>query len=286
LSGKVRLFQVVFLMLTEFLMPDSKHGLYIQYRVMEWNSAKRRHFPLSQFWSDRELMKIDPSKVYFFSPAFRQFGKNIVLGSYVVWADFDHVSPGDVDFRGFPPSLQVFSGGGIHAYWRFDDFVSVDELAVALDLVVSRFSSDLLARDVTRFMRVPGSMNPKYDPPVECRVIDRGPDYSYSDFVRRLMLLSPAHAGTPSPLTPQSRASTFSSGSVTLYRRGSLDGGFWFWQASQPYRIGQGEFIAREFSFDTQVEVLSLGGGICLYSGDLGHVPDDLRGYLTEVRIL
>jgi len=269
-------------MLTKFLMPDSKHGLYIQYRVLQWDSSKRRHFPISQFWSDRELARIDSAKVYFFSPGFRPYGKNVVLGSHVVWADFDHVKPGEIDFRGCPPSLQVLSGGGVHAYWRFDDFVSVDELAVVLDLVVSRFNSDLLARDVTRFMRVPGSMNPKYDPAVECRVIECGPDYSYADFARRLMQMSLAHTGTPSPFAPAPRASDC----VTLWRRGSLDGEFWFWQASQPYKIGQGEFCSREFHPDTQVAVFALGGIDCLYSGDLGCVPQDLRGYLTEVRLI
>lgn len=268
-------------MLTQFLMPDSKHGLYIQYRVLHWDSAKRRHFPNSQFWSDRELARIDPQKVYFFSPGFRPFGKNVVIGSHVVWADFDRVSFGEIDYRGFVPSLQVGSGGGVHAYWRFDDFVSADDLALILTLVVSSFGSDLLARDVTRFMRVPGSFNPKYSPARECKVLAEGPDYSYADFARRLMELSKTmHTRTPSPFPPNSRAS------VVLYRRGSADGAFWFWQAAQPYRVGSGDFVAREFAPDVQVEVLALGGRDVLWSGCLGDVPDDLRGYLSEIRLV
>ena len=141
-------------MIREFFQPDAAHGFYVQYRVMNYDKACKRHFPVSKFWSDKDLQKVREDRVYFFSPAFREYGKNIVTGSYVVWADFDGVTVNDVDFRGFAPSLVLNSGGGVHAYWRFRDFVSVEDLAFVLSLVVNRLGSDILARDVTRFMRV------------------------------------------------------------------------------------------------------------------------------------
>ncbi len=260
-------------------MPDASHGLYIQYRVMNYDAVLRRHFPVSRFWSDKDLQVIRPDRVYFFSPAFREYGKNIVTGSYVLWADFDDVVA-DVDYRGLLPSLEIRSGGGIHAYWRFADFIPVEDLAVALDLVVTHLGSDILARDVTRFMRVPMSFNHKFEPPRVCSVLSRSGDYEFSDFMRRLMLMSVSNVThTPSPVFPSSRV-------VSLYRRGSIDGQFWFWQASQPYQIGVGEFVAKEFLSSTLVSVSVLGGRDVLYRGELGNVPDNLRGYLTEICIL
>lgn len=267
-------------MIKDFFMPDASHGFYIQYRVMNYDVSVRRHFPVSKFWSDKDLQSIRADRVYFFSPCFRPYLKNVVIGSYVVWSDFDGVDISDIDFRGFLPSLAVLSGGGVHAYWRFDDFVPAEDLSFALDLVVTRFGSDVLARDVTRFMRVPMSFNHKFTPPRICSVLSRGRDYDFSSFVRGLMSLSVfERTHTPSPLDPFPRV-------LSLYRRGSVDGRFWFWQPSQPYRVGSGDFVKKDFLFSTLVTVSVLGGSDVLYRGELGSVPDSLRGYLTEVCIL
>lgn len=266
-------------MIKEFFMPDASHGFYIQYRVMNFDKKCRRHFPVSKFWSDKDIASINSERVYFFSPAFRDYGKNTVIGSYVAWADFDNVKAGEIDYRGFSPSLEISSGGGVHAYWRFTDFVSVDDLQFVLGLVVERLGSDVLARDVTRFMRVPKSFNHKFVPPRFCYVLARGDDYDYKMFVRGLLSLSSiVHTHTPSPLLPCPR--------VKLFRRGNENGDFWFWQKSQPYAIGEGEIIEQEFDGSIHVSVSVLGGREVVWAGHLGEVPESLRGYLSEIRFL
>jgi|LakMenEpi03Aug12_release.lakeMendotaPanAssembly.Ray.scaffolds.fasta_scaffold24819_4 hypothetical protein len=72
---------------------------------------------------------------------------------------------------GWPEPVLVDSGGGIHAYWIFNDEIPADEWVVH----ATKFKALLLAHNMiidedvpampSHMMRVPGSVNYRYDPP-------------------------------------------------------------------------------------------------------------------------
>ena len=180
----------------EFFGPKSELGLYIQFRVMR-PGKEGRLYPASQFWTDRELSKINPDKVYFFSPGLRPFKQNIVKGSFVAWLDLDKVD--SLPEFHTEPSLIIRTGGGFHVYWRFYEFVYNDDLASCLAHLVKLYpGADLLCRDVTRFMRYPGSLNPKYDPPAKVEIVSQNEEtYEFQGFLRDVMTIAEQAAPVP-----------------------------------------------------------------------------------------
>ena len=70
-----------------------------------------------------------------------------------------------------PPSVLIGSGGGLHGYWLLQEpFLcdTPDRLEAARiiqQLWVSTVGGDLAVHDLTRVLRVPGTLNFKYDPP-------------------------------------------------------------------------------------------------------------------------
>lgn len=71
-----------------------------------------------------------------------------------------------------PPSLLVASGGGSHAYWKLTGTVTdwstwrgVQKRLIAL------LGTDRVVHDPPRIMRLPGTLNFKYSPAVECRIV-------------------------------------------------------------------------------------------------------------------
>lgn len=272
-----------------FLGADSLRGRYVQFRVMKHSKKHpEKLFNLAQFWTDRELQKINPDRVYFFSPGLRGFESNDVVGSWVAFVDVDSTR-----LPGFPasfrPSLIVSSGGGFHVYWRFSSFVVSDDLkGVLSELVRVVPGADVKCRDVTRFLRFPGSYNLKYNPPAMCRVISSpGFCYDYSHFLG--VLRSLPSASPPRARARPGRSSPSVPPTLTLYHRdtgrNSSEYRWYFWQKSQPYQIGQGSVIPEEVSTDLQCVVFALGGATELWRGRLADVPQDLRGYLAEVQV-
>jgi hypothetical protein len=139
------------------------------------------HFPVATFWTDKPLSRVSQDKVYFFSPALRRYSKNIVEGSFVLWLDFDDIT--EVPKFHVPPSLVVSSGGGFHVYWRVSDFIFSDSLALYLDRLVEFYKADIMARDITRFMRWPGSFNLKYTPVRQSKILFQSDEVLHVDKV-------------------------------------------------------------------------------------------------------
>ena len=72
---------------------------------------------------------------------------------------------------------------------------------------------------------------------------------------------------------------------VILWRSGELHSGdcWFFWQKSQPYRIGSLAVRSFRLPVDMPAVVFALGGRRELWRGQLGEVPAELRCYLAEV---
>ena len=63
-----------------------------------------------------------------------------------------------------PPLITVLSGGGVHAYWILEQALGPDEFEHAeatLKGLIRRFGSDPAVSDVSRLMRLPGTINSK-----------------------------------------------------------------------------------------------------------------------------
>jgi hypothetical protein len=71
--------------------------------------------------------------------------------------------------NGLPlPSVLVSSGGGFHGYWLLNTYYtgpSMSRIAIAQKLWVQKVGGDLNAHDLARVLRLPGTLNTKYDPP-------------------------------------------------------------------------------------------------------------------------
>ena len=106
----------------------------------------------------------------------------------------------------FPPSAIVYSGGGVHAYWRFaEPDTDLDTVEAVNARLATICAGDGAVRNRSRVMRLPGSMNRKYAEPVQAEVLDRfdawARDYELSDlddmtadFARRDVVVAVAEA--------------------------------------------------------------------------------------------
>jgi len=89
-----------------------------------------------------------------------------------LWIDLDTPPAGPAPI-GPTPSVIVSSGRGEHWYWLLSSPLQVNTVAGQataerlLRGLARRFGGDPGATDVSHLLRVPGTLNPKYDPPVQ-----------------------------------------------------------------------------------------------------------------------
>lgn len=120
------------------------------------------------------------------APRFR--ANNKVRRLTAIWLDVDATDfGGDLDLTlrhatdsvAFPPSCLVSSGNGYHVYW----FLTEPTNPAAARKVLRAFHDAAeigKTHDITRFLRLPGTYNPKYEPPRECKIEYIYPDLCYS----------------------------------------------------------------------------------------------------------
>lgn len=84
-----------------------------------------------------------------------------------------------------PPSIIVESSPGkFHYYWLTDTKDS-DTWERVQDGIVKIYDTDPGAKDLARVLRLPDTMNHKYTPPVECKLIEcNGKRYDWSEIVK------------------------------------------------------------------------------------------------------
>ena len=117
-----------------------------------------------------------------------------------LWVDIDTppTGPRPADPE---PSVIVTSGRGEHWYWLFSSPLRVDTAdgqAAAESLLrglAQRFGGDPSATDVSHLLRVPGTLNPKYDPPVIVKVtrLDFDRRYHPADLFAYAARIEPPH---------------------------------------------------------------------------------------------
>jgi hypothetical protein len=90
----------------------------------------------------------------------------------------------------FKPSIIVKSGGGVHFYFILKEPSDKHDIPIVEDVnrrIAVALGGDLNACDASRIMRIPGTMNVKYNPPVLCEMVKKE-DYYYGldDFLEVL----------------------------------------------------------------------------------------------------
>ena len=114
---------------------------------------------------------------------FNESGDKNVLHSRFFFADFDKIEPGDgcgiwefVSDRIFQaeidlPDFEVFSGHGIHTYWKLSEplknLKSWRKIQTAL---IKMLDSDKAIKNPERIMRLPGFINVKSEP-TDCFIV-------------------------------------------------------------------------------------------------------------------
>ena len=100
-----------------------------------------------------------------------------------VWVDIDNCDVDSANHRwldaGLPaPTAVVFSGGGVHLYWRLDEPITdAASWTRRQKRLIKLLNSDKAIHDPPRIMRYPGTLNTKRNKP--CEVIDCKPGRTY-----------------------------------------------------------------------------------------------------------
>lgn len=118
------------------------------------------------------------------------------------------------------PSLWVHSGGGLYPWWLLDEPLIIDDSNRAMSTDVSTAWQQALRRpaahlgweygagvgDLSRVLRLPGTLNRKTDTPRPCKVIqDTGQAYTFSELAYALTTLPVPEPTPAAPPRPQPR---------------------------------------------------------------------------------
>ena len=97
-----------------------------------------------------------------------------------------------------PPSSVVFSGAGLHAYWRLDD--PADDMALVRRVnehLAGELGGDRAAVNPSRVLRLPGTYNGRMAAPVLCEPWPDYPHWQHEYYVEDLLDLRAGWAGAP-----------------------------------------------------------------------------------------
>lgn len=128
------------------------------------------------------LRAVAEGKDAFFSPALYSQApprKENVLGTNVLWADFDNNIPSKFD-KIPEPSLVIQSSlkNKQHMYWKLDEFLTdVKKIEDSNRGIAYTFGADTSGWDATQFLRPPGTVNLGYRKNREPKKVQRLSDY-------------------------------------------------------------------------------------------------------------
>jgi len=144
-----------------------------------------------------------------------------IIGINCLYAEFDAkdfsnskaLASQHIDRLLMPPNVLIDSGGGFHAYWLLKETAMInspldlDQLKDIQARWVAYVGGDLGAKDLARVLRVPGTVNYKYNPPRKVTQLYAVYDLPYElDDLTRLLpaTAEPAAAETRAPMQPPS----------------------------------------------------------------------------------
>ena len=112
------------------------------------------------------------------------------------------------------PTHIVSSGGGLHCYWALTEFVIKSDWLVsagklkALTHQLKLLADDSRTADIASLLRVPETLNYKYDPPRMVKLGHAGNPYPTSEFLSKIDAAYQANCIPTSPNTTISPANT------------------------------------------------------------------------------
>lgn len=184
-----------------FTYPDDK------YQALQLQIARFREYPYEALSNILSYAKRTGSKVSFAPNSRRRvntvnrwgfqwdgFGtKEDVHEATAFFVDADRkAGPVDLaELEAYRPAptviVQSSHAGKYHAYWQFRDSLPIEnyEDILKYEAVNRGLANELeldVSMDLRRIMRLPGSLNTKYDPPVMCKVVHYDPSALYDSF--------------------------------------------------------------------------------------------------------
>lgn len=147
---------------------------------VRWGQANRSLYPTVE--ELLEVIEHTTGNNVFFGPAPHRTAdgkKTSVLGAAVAWVDAD--DPENDRLPLLPPSITVASGGPgkHHYYWLMTRFTEPDMLERINKALAAHIGGDH-TWDATRILRVPGTMNTKYEPHRPVEIISADPTLVYN----------------------------------------------------------------------------------------------------------
>lgn len=138
--------------------------------------------PNTVYYSQEDVPEVPPDRNVFFGPAMRSSKSSLkaaVLGAAALWVDADDPQK---PLCTLPPTAIVASGRGYHIYWFLTEpTVNIAELEELNKLLVEDVpTADKGAWNANRVLRIPGTTNLKYDPPVPVKLTLFHPELRYS----------------------------------------------------------------------------------------------------------
>jgi hypothetical protein len=177
------------------LYKETKGGS-IEVRMIDNDGrVNRKFYDLNHFKKDLHSMACPIDENCYFAVATRNGGgtKDHIRQIPALWCD--------IDFKGIeqknadkliaespsPSSAIVKSGGGYHLYWFLKEPLEKSDIPLVESLnlkLAAYYQADLVPAEAARVLRIPGSINIKYDPPrpVVLKNLDPTRRYDPDDF--------------------------------------------------------------------------------------------------------
>ena len=147
---------------------------FVEIREILNGNAKSKFF--KNFDDFKEYEPPNDKNVYIgmYTRKHKRGRKEDIKKTRLLWLDFDNMELAEAEYRvnmaGMPsPSMVVASGHGYHFYWKLKNPVK-KELESVIKELANKTKADTRAAELSKVMRLPGTMNVK-DDPVECRIV-------------------------------------------------------------------------------------------------------------------
>jgi hypothetical protein len=119
----------------------------------------------------------------------------------VLWADMDFKGVPEAEARKriasfpIPPTIVIESGGGFHVYWLLSapESASDPRIEPVLRGLTEALGGDCSAAELARVLRLPGTLNFKYQPPRPVRILEMSCErrYALADFEKYAKRIQP-----------------------------------------------------------------------------------------------
>lgn len=203
--------------------------------------------------------------LYFCPSLFKNPGgkKEDLLGSQVVWADFDGNAPNAKNLETVPsPSARIRTSkeGHEHWYWSLTDLAPHDRTEALNRGMQSALSADPSGINANHVLRIPTTTNFKYNPPRPVGLIEADSDkyYDESDFILYIPETTGGETIEPRPLVDVLADNDFSSGVLNLLKRGPdqmtdrSDGLMYFGHILAEHQFSEADMLTLLLAADNQ----------------------------------